>query len=56
LVSPLSTTCDPPVNTVAPLAKPKTSCSPPEMSAPRSVPPAETTSVPPLEMMVERPC
>ena len=51
-VPPAPTFCSPPAKTLAPLAKPESSCSPPEISAPRSVPPAWTNSVPPLDSVV----
>ncbi len=50
-VPPLSTTWEP-VNIVPPLAKPKSSCVPPEISAPLSVPPPLTISLPPLKIVV----
>ena len=43
---PVSTTCESPVKIAAPLARPKTSCAPPEIRAPRSLPPALTVSLP----------
>jgi hypothetical protein len=45
-VPPFSTTCEP-SNSVAPLASPQMSCSPPLMVAETSEPPADTISVPP---------
>jgi hypothetical protein len=50
-VPPDSTTCDP-VKTVTPLAVPNTSCSPPDICAPRSVPKALTISLPPSLIVV----
>jgi hypothetical protein len=37
---------------VPPLARPNTSCAPPEMCAPSSVPPERMISVPPARMIV----
>ncbi len=45
-VPPESTSCKP-VDTVAPLARPKSNCVPPVICAPRSVPPVLTVSLPP---------
>src|ERR1700722_884015 len=50
-VPPASTICEP-EKTVTPLATPKTSCLPPEICAPSSVPRALTISLPPLDTVV----
>ena len=42
-----------PPNTVSPLAVPNTACSPPEIRAPRSLPPALMISAPPLKIVAE---
>src|SRR5262249_37860830 len=52
VLPPDSTICVPLVKTVAPLAKPNTSCAPPEIKAPRSVPPELTVSLPPAKIVV----
>ena len=44
---PESTICVPPLSIVAPLARPKSTCVPPLICAPRSVPPVLTVSLPP---------
>jgi hypothetical protein len=52
-VPPLMTTCDP-VKMVTPLARPKSIWVPPEIRAPRSVPPrSSTVSEPPLSIVVD---
>jgi len=48
---PDSTTCEP-VKTVTPLARPKRSCSPPEICAPESIPVEAMISEPPSKIVV----